>query len=71
MYLDEKSETIAFNRNNSLFFNLRYFIELDHARDRKRGLVYWYMTAAHELAHTFEAQHNSRHEVTLTLEYIT
>ncbi|PRP80386.1 hypothetical protein PROFUN_11984 [Planoprotostelium fungivorum] len=62
IYVDKKSDTIAFNRSTSLFFNLKFFVSLDHAKEKDKALIYWFMTTAHELAHNFEDAHNAQHE---------
>eukprot|EP01117_Protostelium_nocturnum_P007885 TRINITY_DN2815_c0_g1_i4.p1 TRINITY_DN2815_c0_g1~~TRINITY_DN2815_c0_g1_i4.p1 ORF type:complete len:1661 (-),score=588.61 TRINITY_DN2815_c0_g1_i4:79-5061(-) len=66
VYLDSEGPTIAFNSNNSLFFNLRYYMSLNHEENRKEALTYWYLTFAHELAHAFVHEHNSDHEFYLS-----
>ncbi|KAH8983017.1 hypothetical protein EDB92DRAFT_1804081, partial [Lactarius akahatsu] len=57
---------IAFNRNGSLFVNLRYF-EAWHDRDVQRAdfskaYISWYLTLAHEIAHNLVRTHDSVHE---------
>ncbi|KAH9177930.1 hypothetical protein EDB89DRAFT_1844068, partial [Lactarius sanguifluus] len=57
---------IAFNRNGSLFMNLRYF-EAWHDRDVQRAdfrkaYISWYLTLAHEIAHNLVRTHDSVHE---------
>ncbi|KAG0222294.1 hypothetical protein B0O80DRAFT_113406 [Mortierella sp. GBAus27b] len=74
---DKEGPTIAFNRGGSLFFNWRYYVTLGHDDDggaaikqvqgrsvtaREEGLIYWFFTIAHELAHNFVEAHDSRHE---------
>lgn len=78
VYYDPEGQAIAFNRGGSLFFNWRYYVALGHddgaglgkkqvqgktitARDE--ALIYWFFTMAHELAHNFVGDHNSKHEV--------
>ncbi|KAI5803996.1 hypothetical protein DFH27DRAFT_481023 [Peziza echinospora] len=63
IYYDETGPTIAFNLNGSLFFNFRYYREL-HAGGgvrRSEALVYWFVTACHELAHNVVKDHSSDH----------
>jgi hypothetical protein len=66
IFLDRKSNTVAFNLNGSLFFNLAWFMAL-HAPDfgslegRLRALDSWFFTYCHELAHNLVADHNARH----------
>lgn len=57
---------IAFNRNGSIFVNLRYYLEW-HDTDVAAGLlntayISWYFTLAHEIAHNLVQPHNSEHE---------
>ncbi|KAI8335578.1 hypothetical protein BC941DRAFT_430703 [Chlamydoabsidia padenii] len=72
LYYDTEGPTIAFNKSGSLFLNLRYYLalhepsvttdpELMHAK-RKEALIYWFMTLAHELAHSFVHEHSAEHE---------
>lgn len=51
----EKSSTVAFNQNGSLFFNSY------HLPDTPNALDYWYTIMAHELAHNLCGPHNSTH----------
>ncbi|KAF8070283.1 hypothetical protein FPV67DRAFT_1486835 [Lyophyllum atratum] len=57
---------IAFNRNGSIFVNLRYYLEW-HDLDVAAGIlnpayISWYFTLAHEIAHNLVQPHNSEHE---------
>ncbi|RUS35028.1 hypothetical protein BC938DRAFT_476673 [Jimgerdemannia flammicorona] len=59
----ENGSTIAFNQECSLFFNLYYYVELNHGGgDKTEAMIYWFMTICHELAHNIELNHNSDHE---------
>lgn len=66
IFLDRKSNTVAFNLNGSLFFNLAWFMSL-HAPNfgdlegRLRALDSWFFTYCHELAHNLVSDHNARH----------
>lgn len=69
IYYDGEGPTIAFNTSGSLFMNLRYYLALHEPKDkteeaskRKEGMIYWFMTLCHELAHNFVHAHNSEHE---------
>ncbi|KAG0011532.1 hypothetical protein BGZ80_000622 [Entomortierella chlamydospora] len=77
IYYDPEGQAIAFNRGGSLFFNWRYYVALGHddgagqakkqlqgktVTAREEGLIYWFFTMAHELAHNFVGEHNSKHE---------
>ena len=71
IYYDEDGPTIAFNLNGSLFFNFRYYRELHHAawvasgeaavKGRREALIYWFVTACHELGHNIVKDHSSDH----------
>jgi hypothetical protein len=66
IFLDKKSNTVAFNLNGSLFFNLAWFMALHAANygereGRLRALDSWFFTYCHELAHNLVADHNARH----------
>ncbi|KAI8099843.1 uncharacterized protein BX664DRAFT_273355 [Halteromyces radiatus] len=72
LYYDTEGPTIAFNKSGSLFLNLRYYLALHEPTSttdpaimlakRKEALIYWYMTLAHELAHSFVHEHSAEHE---------
>ncbi|KAF9904314.1 hypothetical protein BX616_001345 [Lobosporangium transversale] len=77
VYYDPDGQAIAFNRGGALFFNWRYFVALGHddgagltpkqvqgktVSSRDVGLIYWFFTMAHELAHNFVSEHSSKHE---------
>ncbi|KAG0368111.1 hypothetical protein BGZ54_002634 [Gamsiella multidivaricata] len=77
VYYDPEGQAIAFNRGGALFFNWRYYVALGHddsaglakkhvqgraVSAREEGLIYWFFTMAHELAHNFVGDHNSKHE---------
>jgi hypothetical protein len=66
IFYDQGGDLIAFNRNASLFLNLRYFEEW-HLKDVLNGnpntaVISWYFTLAHEIAHNLVQPHNSEHE---------
>lgn len=69
IFYDTNGGTVAFNRSGSIFLNLRYYLALHDSEDtsafaakRKEGLIYWFMTLCHELAHNFVSEHSSEHE---------
>ncbi|KAI5994871.1 hypothetical protein EDC04DRAFT_2981262 [Pisolithus marmoratus] len=72
IFCDSAGGLIAFNRNGSLFLNLRYFeatfpgISLDDEDVKKGDLsqaqISWFFTLAHEIAHNLVEPHNSEHE---------
>ncbi|KAI1824773.1 hypothetical protein F4861DRAFT_234712 [Xylaria intraflava] len=65
LFYDEIGNTIAFNRDGSIFCNLRFYLQLhlDQRRgeDRASAAVWWWVTLAHELAHNIIRPHNSDH----------
>ncbi|RYC63738.1 hypothetical protein CHU98_g2451 [Xylaria longipes] len=65
IFYDEHGSTIAFNRDGSIFCNLRFYIQL-HAdqrsgEDRASAAVWWWVVLAHELAHNIIQPHNADH----------
>ncbi|RUS32742.1 hypothetical protein BC938DRAFT_474458 [Jimgerdemannia flammicorona] len=61
VFYDHEGPTIAFNRNGSLFFNLRYYLALHDGESvgkRRESLIYWFFTACHELAHNFVCEYS-------------
>ncbi|KAF2128990.1 hypothetical protein P153DRAFT_367274 [Dothidotthia symphoricarpi CBS 119687] len=66
IFLDRKSNTVAFNLSGSLFFNLAWFMALHSEgwgtkEGRLRALDSWFFTFCHELAHNLVSDHNARH----------
>ncbi|KAF2023729.1 hypothetical protein EK21DRAFT_118485 [Setomelanomma holmii] len=66
IFLDKRSNTVAFNLNGSLFFNLAWFMALHSEgwgtrEGRLRALDSWFCTYCHELAHNLVGDHNARH----------
>jgi hypothetical protein len=66
VFLDKKSNTVAFNMGGSLFFNLAWFMTLHSdgwstREGRLRALDSWFCTYCHELAHNLVSDHNARH----------
>ncbi|RIA98304.1 hypothetical protein C1645_812855 [Glomus cerebriforme] len=66
VFYDDNSNTIAFNRDGALFFNLKFYIGLHEEECKVRPtndvMTYWFMTFCHELAHNFVELHSSEHE---------
>ncbi|OTB07713.1 hypothetical protein M426DRAFT_52940 [Hypoxylon sp. CI-4A] len=65
IFYDQEGGTIAFNRDGSIFCNLRFFNQL-HAdklfgEGRASATVWWWVVVAHELAHNLVHPHNSDH----------
>ncbi|CAG8463812.1 12087_t:CDS:10 [Funneliformis caledonium] len=66
IFYDNNSNSVAFNRDRSLFFNLNYYIGL-HGDEcqyvfTNNAMNYWFMTVCHELAHNIVLNHDSKHE---------
>eukprot|EP01134_Creolimax_fragrantissima_P001871 CFRG1871T1 len=60
-YDTSASTTIAFNRGNSLFFNIRMFGIYTPTPNSFDTHAYWFMTTCHELAHAFSSAHDQTH----------
>ena len=65
VFYDESGSTIAFNRNGSIFCNLRFYKQLHGdgrtGEDRAHAAVWWWVVLAHELAHNIIGPHNADH----------
>ncbi|MCJ1285547.1 hypothetical protein MMC26_004888 [Xylographa opegraphella] len=65
LFQDDGSSTIAFNLNQALFFNYRYFENLHLPNvlhgNKADAMVYWFVVLCHELAHNLVADHSSAH----------
>ncbi|KAJ1329113.1 DUF3684 domain-containing protein [Microdochium nivale] len=66
IFFDETGNTIAFNRDGSVFCNLRFYLQLHAAKIKSSGgraeaAVYWWVVLAHELSHNIVKAHNSDH----------
>ncbi|KNE70311.1 peptidyl-prolyl cis-trans isomerase A1 [Allomyces macrogynus ATCC 38327] len=64
IYWDPTAPSVAFNRARALFFNAARYSPAP-ARSRTHSsdtYTYWYLVAAHELAHNHIAAHDSNHE---------
>ncbi|CAG8511335.1 12498_t:CDS:10, partial [Dentiscutata erythropus] len=65
IFYDNDSSSIAFNRQNVLFFSLKYYIESHYSENSTlsgNAMISWFMTFCHELAHNAIKQHSSKHE---------
>ncbi|KAI5210532.1 hypothetical protein E4T39_00310 [Aureobasidium subglaciale] len=69
IYYNESGSSIAFNRQGSIFCNLRYFLQLHWQNygtaggvGKQAAAVYWYVTLCHELAHNLVSEHSQQHE---------
>ena len=61
IYHEPNGNTIAFNSNKALYFNLRFFCALHQNHVDSACYSYWYMTFSHELAHNLVSAHNKEH----------
>ncbi|KAH0292385.1 hypothetical protein M436DRAFT_38400 [Aureobasidium namibiae CBS 147.97] len=69
IYYNESGNSIAFNRQGSIFCNLRYFLQLHWpsfgsaaGEGKQKAAVYWFVTLCHELAHNLVEEHSQQHE---------
>jgi len=66
IFYDLQGDSIAFNRNASIFLNLRFFEAWHDATvengDLSKAFISWFFTLAHEIAHNLVQAHNSEHE---------
>jgi len=61
IYYEPNGNTIAFNSNKALYFNLRFFVALHRGNIDSACYSYWYTVMAHELAHNLVSGHNKEH----------
>ncbi|KAK5627417.1 hypothetical protein RRF57_003132 [Xylaria bambusicola] len=65
VFYDESGSTIAFNRDGSIFCNLRFYKQLHgdprSGEDKASAAVWWWVVIAHELAHNLIHPHNADH----------
>lgn len=68
LFYDESGLTIAFNTGGSMFFNLRFFMQLHSAKwssgteaEKTEAMVWWWVVMAHELAHNLISAHSAEH----------
>jgi len=66
VFYDDTGNTIAFNRDGSVFCNLRFYLQLHGPKaasgpGRAEAAVYWWVVLAHELSHNIVKPHNSDH----------
>lgn len=61
IYYDPSGNTIAFNSNKALYFNVRFFASLHRHRVDATCYSYWFTVMAHELAHNLVTAHNKEH----------
>mmetsp|Transcript_24134 Transcript_24134/g.59049 ORF Transcript_24134/g.59049 Transcript_24134/m.59049 type:complete len:1833 (-) Transcript_24134:1433-6931(-) len=64
IYHDSVGNSIAFNANRALYFNLHFFCALHYGENGSQDsdcYSYWFVTFAHELAHHFVSAHNRAH----------
>ncbi|KAI0199372.1 hypothetical protein F4808DRAFT_215832 [Astrocystis sublimbata] len=65
IFYDEQGGTIAFNREGSIFCNLRFYNQLHRDQTTPEGMaeasVWWWVVLAHELAHNIIHPHNADH----------
>lgn len=73
IFYQPSGQTIAFNSNRALHFNVRFYHTL-HFQSNQRFSAdcysYWFVTMAHELAHNLASGHNKEHGF-YTESYVT
>ncbi|CAB4394674.1 unnamed protein product [Rhizophagus irregularis] len=66
IFYDNSKNSIAFNRDRSLFFNLKFYLELHEQTCKNKptidAMTYWFTIYCHVLAHNFIQRHNSEFE---------
>ncbi|KDQ54066.1 hypothetical protein JAAARDRAFT_409896 [Jaapia argillacea MUCL 33604] len=66
VFYDLGGELIAFNRDGSIYLNLRFYEAWHDAQvkagDLSTAYISWFFTLAHEIAHNLVQPHNSEHE---------
>ncbi|CAG8625260.1 16108_t:CDS:10 [Gigaspora margarita] len=65
IFYDNDSTSVAFNRNNALFFSLRYYIDFNDSENfviTNDILISWFMVICHELSHSIIKVHGEEHE---------
>jgi len=65
MFADTDGDRIAFNKGGTMFYNVRYHAQCFSQSTRNKGLHFWYITAAHELAHNKSSGHSKSHEAAM------
>jgi hypothetical protein len=67
IFSENSGQTIAFNRNGSIFCNYRYYQQLHENTNTNNpdayadAFVYWWVILCHELAHNLVGDHSSNH----------
>ncbi|KTW26702.1 hypothetical protein T552_02708 [Pneumocystis carinii B80] len=65
IFYDDDGPAIAFNKNGSIFCNLRHYILLHSKKlisgNSKDVLAFWFVTIAHELSHNIVSEHGHVH----------
>ena len=73
IFYDHGAIPIAFNNNNALFFNLKFYLEYHHDESKIKftmnTMIFWFILICHELAHNLVAAHNSIHEVSMISKF--
>ncbi|UZO10676.1 uncharacterized protein OCT59_002255 [Rhizophagus irregularis] len=66
IFYDNSVNSIAFNRDGALFFNLKFYLELHEQKCKTKptidAMTYWFTIYCHVLAHNFIQLHNSEFE---------
>ncbi|GET66321.1 uncharacterized protein OCT59_002254 [Rhizophagus irregularis] len=66
IFYDNSKNSIAFNRDRALFFNLKFYLELHEQTCKNKptidAMTYWFTIYCHVLAHNFIQLHNTEFE---------
>ncbi|GBC47094.2 hypothetical protein GLOIN_2v1761431 [Rhizophagus irregularis DAOM 181602=DAOM 197198] len=66
IFYDNSVNSIAFNRDGALFFNLKFYLELHEQKCKTKptidAMTFWFTIYCHVLAHNFIQLHNSEFE---------
>ncbi|PKY40926.1 hypothetical protein RhiirA4_454398 [Rhizophagus irregularis] len=66
IFYDNSKNSIAFNRDGALFFNLKFYLELHEQTCKNKptidAMTYWFTIYCHVLAHNFIQLHNPEFE---------
>ena len=65
IFYDPQSQSIAFNANATLFFNLHYWLMHKHCINTGDSLYFWFHTFCHEVAHNVVHEHGVKHNYAL------
>jgi len=69
----DSGDSVAFNRERSLFFNFKHY-KFHHDSEfspfSTNIMISWYLTFAHEIAHNIRVPHDAQHEVRIFMSLV-